>query len=711
MGIQLLSPWFLGGLAAAAIPIVIHLIHRRRAKILPIATLRFLRQIPARTIRKRRLEEYLLLAARVAVLALLALGAARPVLKTAAATGGATCAAVVLDDSYSMELRVGGISRFQEGMEGAIKVLRTLSDGDRAALLLASDPAGETLTRDLDALVRRVGAARPSKRAPDLEAAVLSALALLREAREPNRELVIVTDLQDRAVAPLNDLGFEDGDETIRVLLVDVGTPDAANLSVTAVDAGAGVVVAGETTRVTATVVNPSEVGVTTRVSLVLGDERVAERQVSLLPRQTQTVVFRVAADLPGAAAGRVFIDGDALLRDDERHFALPVMGRIPALLVNGDPSPVPYQDEAFFLRAALSPEELGAESASSPVNLRMVDIEELEGEKLDPYRVLILANVPSLSPRKATAVRAFVRAGGGLLFFGGNQVRVDDVNRDLGDLLPVTLSAPTQLTDDPEAVIPLERSDREHPLFADLSTEALRDLKRIHVSRVLGAEPTGEGSRVIASLEGGAPLIVERRVGRGRVIVVTTSADIDWGNLPLRPFFLPFLHRAMRLLAGGGDGASDFLVGATVEIPAPRPDAPPPEVTLPTGEVRRLAGEVMLGGGLSFGPLTETGVYRATGSGTGEPWLFTANVDGREGDLARASPDLLEGVFGAERFRRIDDVGALEATLVREREGKPLWGHLLGAALLLLLFEGFFANRIAQARAERERATEGRIA
>ena len=408
------------------------------------------------------------------------------------------------------------------------------------------------------------------------------------------------------------------------------------------------------------------------------------------------------------------FIDADALLRDAERHFALPVMGKIPVLLVDGDPSPVPYQDEVFFLRAALSPEDLGGENGRGPVNLRVVLAEDLADENLAPYRVVILANVPAIDPRAATALRAFVLTGGGLLVFGGNRVSTGDINRELGTgpgdgLLPALLSPPTQIGDDPGAVISLDSADGEHALFADLSTEAFRDLKKIHASRVLAADAEIAGGRVVATLEGGAPLIVDKRVGRGRTILVTISADIDWGNLPLRPFFLPFLHRAMRLLAGGGDGANDHLVGDTVKVPPPPPDAPPPEVTAPDGDVRRIA-PVGIEGTLAYGPLEEPGVYRVTGSGTGEPYLFTANVDGREGDLTRSPPDLLADVFGPERFRRIVDVSGLEATLVRSREGKPLWGYLLAAALILLLLEGLFANRIATARAERERATERRM-
>jgi len=714
MGISFLAPLFLTGVLAAAVPLVIHLIHKKQAKILPIATLRFLRQIPARTIRKRQLEEYILLAMRMLLLALLALGAARPVLTDAAASGGATATVVVLDDSYSMEYRVSGITRFTEAIEAAGQVVRTLSAGDRAALVTASRPAGATLTTDLDGLRRRIGTARPADLARDLLPAVTKALELLREAPEPNRELTLITDLQSRAVSPLLErLKEEAGDRNIRVTVIDVGATEPANAGVQSISTGAGVAIAGEPIRVSAVISNSSGAPLATRAFLVIGDERVAEERLSIPAGETATVSFSTTADIPGATGGQVVIEADAIPRDDVRHFALPVVGRIPVLLVDGDPSPIRYQDEAFFLHAALSPEDLGAENIRSPVNLTIIKPEDFTAQDLAPYRVLILANTPPLSSRDVTSVRAFVRGGGGLLIFGGNRVDPGAMNRDFGTdsrvgILPAVLSPPTQLESDPEAVIPLADADHRHPLFADLPPQALKDLTKIHVLRALGADARAAGGSVVARLADGNPLIVARNAGRGRVLLVTTSADADWGNFPLRPLFLPLVHRAVQMLAGGGSDTQSYLVGDTASIPAPAVEREPPEITDPTGEIRRLATDPGRDGGLPYGPLVTTGLYRVSGSGAGEDFWFPVNVDPTEGILDRVSADQLIELFGAERTRVLTDVSELASLLTRSREGRPVWGYLLAGALLLLLFEGYFANRIAVVRAARDQGKEG---
>jgi len=703
--VEFLSPLFLAGLGAAAVPVVIHLIHRRRAKVLPIATLRFLRLIPSRTIRRHHLEEYILMAARILLLALLALAGARPVLKDAAAAGGATATAIVIDDSWSMGLRAGGITRFQEARETAVRVLQTLADGDRAALILTSDPGAMTLSTDRRGLVRRAGAAASSLRAPTLLTGVRKGLELLRDAKEPNRELVIVTDLQRRAVEPLlRGLPVKTGDERIRVLLVDVGVIDPANLSVIDARTGSGVALAGERIDVTARIRNTSRTPERARVALILGGERIAAVDVELGPGETRTVPLSAAVLVPGAEGGRVLLDGDDLAADDVRHFALEVMGKIPVLIVNGDPAPVPYQDEVFFLRAALSPQELGAEEIEGPVRLKTVTADGLDDHDLTPYRVVVLANVETVTERTARNLRAFVTEGGGLLLFIGNRVRPADWNDRLGTdpdhgLLPGTLSPATQRGDDEAALLRLTEFTRDHPLFAGLPEEALADLDRIHSRRALGVDTSNAGGEIVASFAGRVPFLVSKAVGRGRVLLVNTSADADWGNLPLRPLFLPLLHRAIRRLAGRAEEREDRVLGE--RVPVPGSPAEPPEVTDPRGESSRPTETERTTGQLLYGPLAIPGIYRVRAPRPEDSRLFAANVRAVEGDLRRASPDLLKGRFGEDRFRYVRGGQDIRETLSRSREGRPLWGFLLVAALLVLLFETVFANRVARRRGE----------
>jgi hypothetical protein len=205
-----------------------------------------------------------------------------------------------------------------------------------------------------------------------------------------------------------------------------------------------------------------------------------------------------------------------------------------------------------------------------------------------------------------------------------------------------------------------------------------------------------------VATLESGTPLIAEKEFGRGRVVLVNTSADPGWGTLVIRPLFLPLAHRLCRLLAGRVEETADHALGETVPIPRPVGEAAPPEVTDPRGEVKRPVPEDARGGALIYGPLALPGVYHVRGATDDDTFSFAANPDPAESDLARMPVEALRDHFGAERFRRIRNATGLAGELRRSREGRPLWPARLVAALALLLFETFFANRVAKARAAR---------
>jgi hypothetical protein len=166
-----------------------------------------------------------------------------------------------------------------------------------------------------------------------------------------------------------------------------------------------------------------------------------------------------------------------------------------------------------------------------------------------------------------------------------------------------------------------------------------------------------------------------------------------------LRPLFLPLLHRSIRLLAGRGDENGERLLGESVAVPGRPVD--PPEVTDPRGAVTRPVTTSTVTGDLVYGPLLLPGIYRVKAARPEDSFSFAANRDPAEGDLSRTPPDLLAEVFGEERFRHVVAGEDVTTTLARAREGRPLWGYLLFAALMVLLFETLFANRIAAKRAE----------
>jgi len=260
-------------------------------------------------------------------------------------------------------------------------------------------------------------------------------------------------------------------------------------------------------------------------------------------------------------------------------------------------------------------------------------------------------------------------------------------------------LSPATQRGNSEDDLLHLTDFTREHPLFAGLPEEALKDLTNVHSRRALDLDAEAAGGEVIARIGANSPLLVEKAVGRGRVLLVNTSADADWGNLPLRPLFLPLLHRAVRRLAGRSGERPDRHLGERVKLPGTPSE--PPEVTDPSGDVTRPTAIDRTTGEILYGPLSRPGIHRVRAARPEDSLLFAANVRAEEGDVHRAAPDLLRSLFGDDRFRYLRGGDDVRTALAHSREGRPLWGWLIGLALLLLMVETWFANRVARRRGE----------
>ena len=220
----------------------------------------------------------------------------------------------------------------------------------------------------------------------------------------------------------------------------------------------------------------------------------------------------------------------------------------------------------------------------------------------LEAFGAIFLANVNQPSPALAAALQRYVESGGGLFISVGDRVDADAWNQTAKKLLPQPLglkrsaaAAPGQGTEGETVDLrPAERLapiDRRHPLLAAFPAkgEGLTSA-RFFQFLLLAPVPDAPGRRVVLRYENGAPALVEAEVGRGRVLLLTTTVDREWTDLPIRPGFLPLVQEATRFLAGApsGDAAADLLVGERREL-ALGADDRRLEIIKPSGESRSL--------------------------------------------------------------------------------------------------------------------------
>ncbi|MCK4283446.1 MAG: BatA domain-containing protein, partial [Candidatus Brocadiae bacterium] len=303
--------------ASLAIPVLIHLVHRRKAKRVPFSTLRFLQMVDLRVARRQRLKELLLLALRMLLLAVLIAALYRPLIRSATFKGTdvPTAVAVVLDNTYSMRAAAGRTLRFAHAKEAADDVLEGLQTGDCAAIVLldAQEDTPPEPTTDLNSLRQSLAGLECGYGTAELAGAVRRALQGLDQSTLPRKELYVVTDFQrlcwTPALAELHDAFPPD----LSVFLVDVGTEVGSNLALTSADFGVNVQVAGAAAELYCGLRNFGRRHVEKQLSLFLDGEKVAHRDVALAPGAEMVASFSHVFGRTGDFAGEVSLESDEL--------------------------------------------------------------------------------------------------------------------------------------------------------------------------------------------------------------------------------------------------------------------------------------------------------------------------------------------------------------------------------------------------------------
>lgn len=683
-----LSPALLIGLLAALIPPLIHLILRRRAVVVRFPALEFIRRSNRKTSRRFRVKQLLLMAVRSLLLALLAFALARPLMTrdldptvVAGDSGGATV--VVLDAGYPMRWRLDGEALLDRARFQAEALL---GGGDgQAGLVVAGDRVDvplDEMTGDLAAVRREVGRVEPGNRPGDLAEAVARAYELLGD-QPPTLERRVVV-LTTPAGAARDLPPPPDG---VALLPVDVsGGAPVPNRAVTGVEMRPAPEVGASHWRVDARILNAADEAVSRLPVHLEIDGAVKVRGfLDLGPGEEAIKTFYTPVDADAAVPARVVIAEDALAADDGRPFWLRPAPRIRVLAVNGDPRPTPYRDELFYLERALSP----TTTSGARVRLTITGADTLERFDLAEFDVLILANYAAPPPPIARQITAFVNGGGGLLLTMGDRIEPEAANVALAGLLPRTLRTVRQAGDAAASAEGGDRQEarlavfeRQHPILTGVARPEASSLASARVRRYMLLDPAPEAAGdVVIGLDDGAPFLLTREVGSGRVALLTGSIDRDWGDLPIRPDFLPLLQDTLRYLTRVAEvDTAPVLVGRDAPIPVEDPRVRRVKVQTPDGDLRiaeRPAGE--------------------------EPWVFAET--GTPGHY-RLTPDPpLPGLVALPGFAvALDPTGAdlrgpRAATAEAEGDQRAvaigvdrrteLWHAALGFLFVLLLAEG----------------------
>jgi Aerotolerance regulator N-terminal/von Willebrand factor type A domain len=672
--VSFLNPLFLFGLAAASLPIIIHLFTRRQPREVRFPSLEFLEEVNQSEIRRVRIKQWLLLLLRTLAVAAIALAMARPALRGAAggtSSAGTTVVALV-DRSGSMGAAGTSGTLAAQARRIVEDLLTTLGPADELLLVpydRAPAPVTPRPSSDLGRMRASVQGLAATARTTDHRAALETAARALGESRSLNRELFWISDFQASGfthdgvtTAPAAPAGPW---AQARVYLMPLAPRSRANAALT--DASLA----------------PTENGVALSVSAASFGARAGDLAVEVLDARSRQPLGRGFVSLPAQGEGATLLPlsrlpeegGEAVLPDDplpldnHRTFAAGKSGTLRVLLrEDGAPSALRLALEAGSPASGLAVEAV--DGASLPARLRDAD-------------VLVLDDLERLGAAELQATLDFARAGGGLFVVLGERADPAFWNASvLGELGAGTLGAVEQAA--PGAAWRLVRTAAGHPVLAGFPTRPGEALSTARFERIRPLR-AGPAARVLLEFDRARPALVEV----GHTLVFCGPLDPEASDFPVSGAFLPLVHQAVKVL-GRGTAAASLTPGDRYRAPASTGTW---RIEDPAG--REVPSELVAAAGamrLQSAPLEQPGLYRVIQDGVMRT-TFAVNPDVRESDLTPAPEASLLRAFPPGRAQILRP-GADLARRVREaRYGRELWSWFVILALLLLIAESILAR------------------
>ena len=701
-----LNPTFLWGALAASIPVIIHLINRRRARVVQFPTVKFVLSSERRVARKYRVKQWLLLALRTLILFLLTTALAEPVLQPSvgelAEVAQARAVVLILDNTMSMAYQTAGMTSWDLAKEVSELVLQEFRPQDHGVMLplVSTDAPPQALSGDRAGLMQQVRDLAPTFQPGGFVLPFQRAYALLKTSEAPKKEIIVIT---DHTRTPW--VGFEPAtlkviDPQVRVTVIAVGpTGTASNATVREVRLDQPTAVAGVRDKLTASIVNFGAIDRKQMpVRLVVDGKTVDQRLLDLPKKSATDVAFDVSFDQPGYREGTITLASDGLPVDDVFYFSVPVRKALRVLLIDGDPRTTLVASETFYLMNALNPDRA---YRPGPIQPRVVPVEEAERLRLGEFDVVILANVRNLSTNLRARLMDFANQGGGLWWFLGHQVDPAAYNRTLFDtptrLLPARLGPPL---DRPEAhPVMLQSLDASHPMLRPIAERGQDALAGVRVRRLFTTETASlpPTTRVLLALPDGRPLLLEGTAGQGRVLLFTSTGDVDWNELAVTTGYLPLIQMGVTYLARRE--AQERLATDTrlpqpiiVKVSEQQREALVTSID-PQGKETRLFPQDR--GGQIQAEFLEPrlpGFYRLhVGPEVG---LVAVNTPLEESDMTAIEADEVREKFPGSPFAFVEWEHG-QPLRPPQVEPMSLAGWFLIGLLALMLVEGVFANRL----------------
>ncbi len=718
--------------ALGGIPIMIHLLHKRKYRETTWAAMRFLMEAARKNSRRIRIEQLILLLVRVLILLLLACALAQPYMKSLGSFYQAPDPIhriLVVDTSFSMGHQTDQVTRFERAKAIARRIVSNSQQGDALNLVrigkipprvIVHKPAYEKAE-----VLEEVKALPQSHEKGDLLAAFRDVSELLNDAKAiKQKEVIFISDFQreswNQGRGEIHDL-FKDIANRASVTFLDVGKTSASNLAVTDFSAAEAFIAVDQPVLLKASIANLGGALVQQQLVELFVDGRLADQQhIALPPGQEVPVEFRYTFKDPGEHPLEIRIQGDQLSIDNTRYLSLPVKSQLKVLLVNGESAKRPSDNATFYAEKALRPDTRNRDWRGITKPTVIPETQLLQTD-LSEYDCIILCNIRLFTRMEADKLKPYVETGGGLIICLGDRVLSQQYNEVLYNngqgVLPVKLkpAVGNAKKPDPDGIFQFDfnpdpdaqssKMGLNHPIVNPYQGNSGTGLGTTFALRYFPTEPPASNLVTnVLMFNTGDPAILEAPLGQGRVILYTTSVDNKWGAWPIQPqtSFPPLLHESVHFAVAGrwrdrqkqvGEPLAKMVRTMNGTIAIKRPDKQEDTERPPHN-----AGQFSK---ITYAKTNLSGMYQLSvkdSSSQDQPEWYAVNVDPQESVLDHIG----ESELTTERLKGINfqhqtqwQNGPRSAgNSLQERGGLTRW--LLKMVLWLVLIELLMAWRFS---------------
>ena len=657
----LIGPLFLLGLLGIGLPIWLHRLETQVTERSPFATTRFLEPAKKRIHVHKKLKYLLLMALRIAFFVILALLFARPVFfaaPQAAITEDTTHHVIVVDTSFSMSAD----GSYDTALDEARGIINGMGDDDVASLYSASSGVSSIVpvTADAAILTEALNGLAPGNGKLDLGVMVTSLNALIEQS-QANFILHVISDFQQsgQAVRFADMIPDDINGRPVTLEVVRVQTQNTPNFAVDSV------LVTNRTT-VEAGIRGYASDNSERTVTLLVND--VVQQEQAIMANGTG-IAFAVFNDV-AFAEGDNRIDirispVDALAGDDERHAVFDNSPPAPVLLLTADPE----SRGVTYISAALETAPRGYEVITQ-------NIADLDARILQRYPWIVIEDMGAVNASLAAAITEYVSGGGAVLAGAGESL--------LGQsIIPVLDLGINSTALRRESRSPITMIDNSHPALRESAGWGTVNMQTLPVAA------SGD-DRLLIAQAGDRPVLIERAIGRGRFMLLTTALDNTLTDLPVKPVFVTFMAEAARYLSNENLLIREQVAESFLQLS--RSGGASGQVYDPDGESLLSLSDTTRAQDIA---LNKTGFYRVITPG-GDV-LVAVNPDRRESDLTVMDAQVLQNwqnVVAGKAGAGDAALAAGQETAVENTEEREIWRFFLILLVIIVLAESYLGNQ-----------------